>query len=162
MRNRLIFTVAILGLSVLGAAAPRDGAVIHNSGSTNTAGYTITVRSDGTGTKSIQRGPASPFTLAQDVSERFFADLKAARENPGVPTHCMKSASFGTTTVVQWHGWTSPDLQCPPFSASVGALANDVRAIQSAAGITTLMRGRIGLPPSLRKIPPATPEVQPT
>jgi len=95
------------------------------------------------------------------VSERFFTDVKSAREANAPAQFCMKSASFGTRTVVTWHGWTSPDLQCPPQEASTAALAQDVRRIVAASGLAGPPH-RIGLPPSLRKIPQTTPEVTPT
>ena len=40
----------------------------------------------------------------------------------------MKSVSFGTTTVVQYHGWTSPDLECPG-DGTVIALGSDAKKI---------------------------------
>lgn len=164
MRKGLLFTLIIFTVApVLSiAAGQRDSATIRNSGSTNTAGFTITVWSDATGSASVQGATPKPFGVPNDLSARFFADLLAAHSDAAPATHCMKSASFGTSTIVQWHGWSSPDLQCPPFSASLGALARDVNAIEAAAGITTQVHRRIGLPPDLRKIPTPTPEVQPT
>jgi hypothetical protein len=164
MRKALLFTLISFtvapALSV--AAAQRDFATIRNSGSTNTAGFTITIWSDAGGSASVQGATPMPFAVPDDLRARFFADLHTASNDVAAATHCMKSASFGTSTFVQWHEWSSPDLQCPPFSASLGALASDVHAIEAAAGITTLVHRRIGLPPDLRKIPTATPEVQPT
>jgi len=162
MRNGLLFSLIIFSaVPALCLSAEHDRAIIHNSGSTNTTGFTITVWSDAAAKTSVRGQTDHAFTLQPDLSARFFADVQAAAQAPSSPRHCMKSASFGTVTTVQWHSWISPDLQCPPFSPSLGALARDVNAIESAAGI---MGGphRIGLPPSLRKIPPAPPEVQPT
>ncbi len=163
MRIGLLCTIIIFTMvPSLSMSAERDSAIIRNSGSTNTSGYTITVWSDATGSVDVA-GKTSTFVLQRDLDARFFTDVHAATASTdAVPEHhCMKSASFGTRTTVQWQAWTSPDLQCPPLSPSLGALARDVNAIESAAGI---MGGphRIGLPPSLRKIPSATPEVQPT
>ncbi len=164
MRKGLLFTLIIFtvapALSV--GAAQRDVATIRNSGSTNTAGFTITVWSDATGSASVQGATPKAFGVPSDLSARFFADLHAASNDAAPAMHCMKSASFGTSTMVQWHAWSSPDLQCPPFSAGLGALARDVGAIETAAGITTQIHRRIGLPPDLRKIPTPIPEVQPT
>jgi hypothetical protein len=162
MRNGLLFSLIILSaLPALVLSAERDSAIIQNSGSTNTSGFTITVWSDGTSTASERDQADRTFTLQPELRARFFSDLRAAASATLPATHCMKSASFGTTTIVRWHGWSSSDLQCPPLSPGLLALANDVSAIESAAGITAGPH-RIGLPPSLRKIPPATPEVQPT
>ncbi len=164
MRNRLLFTLIIFTVAPIlsAAAAQRDFAPIRNSGSTNTAGFALTVWSDATGSASVQSATPKTFGVPNDLSARFFADIHAASDEVAPATHCMKSASFGTSTVVQWHGWTSPDLQCPPFSPSLGALASDVNAIEAAAGIATQLHHRIRLPPDIRKIPTPTPEVQPT
>jgi hypothetical protein len=167
MRNGLLFTViTLIMLATLptqrsDGAAP-DGATIHNSGSTNTTGFTITLWADGTGNVSMPSGNPRAIAIAHDLIARFFTDLQAAQRENAPPSHCMKSASFGTATVVVWHAWQSPDLQCPPLSASMGALANDVRSIEAAAGVGAGALRRIGLPPSIRKNPPATPEVSPT
>ena len=163
MRNRLLFTLIMIVVSpALTIAAQRDAATIHNSGSTNTAGYTITLWSDGTGNVSMQSGSPRAIAIAPALTARFFADLHAARAQNVAPQHCMKSASFGTTTIVAWHAWQSPDLQCPSFSPDMGTLAKDVQAIETAAGVGPGTLRRIGLPPSLRKNLPATPEVSPT
>ena len=161
MRIGLLFTLGIAALMLIAAQAQRDGATIRNSGSTNTAPYAITLWSDGTASVSVQDGAPRTVIIPREVSERFFTDVKAARDENAPPQHCMKSASFGTRTTVAWHGWTSPDLQCPPLGANIGALASDVRAIQGVAGLVGPLH-RIGLPPSLRKIPETTPEVTPT
>jgi hypothetical protein len=163
MRNGLLLLMAIASVLLDTAAVQqRECAVIHNSGSTNTAAYTISVWPDATGQVLASGTPSKQISLPKDLASRFFADLRAAQSDPGVPQHCMKSASFGTSTVVEWHGWKSPDLQCPPFSHSVGALATDVRDIQSAADIRLGTIHRIHLPGDVRMIPTATPEVQPT
>lgn len=145
--------------AVLAATAPRDGATIVNSGSTNTARYTITLWSDGTGTTQVGAASPAPFSVPKEAAERFFSDVKAARSNGAQLQHCMKSASFGSRTIVQWHGWSSPDLQCPPFTAEVSALAKDVSEVQSAANIhpgSPLMR-RIPMPVEMRMQPSASP-----
>jgi hypothetical protein len=168
--KRLILVGLALGvigtIALAAAAAARpDGAVIHNSGSTNTSGYSIKLWSNGRGELTMGRGPGwgtgRVFELDQSVAERFFSNVKAARQDPGTPGHCMKSASFGTSTTVQWHGWSSPDLQCPPLSSAVQAVAADVRDIQQAASIGNQLR-RIPLPREPRMIPSTAPEVSPT
>jgi hypothetical protein len=106
-------------------------------------------------------GPGKSFTVDPSVAKSFFKNVRASRQDPGTPSRCMKSASFGTTTTVQWHGWNSFDLQCPPWSSPVQALTADVRAIQAAANIDTGIH-RIPLPREPRMIPSAAPEVSPT
>jgi hypothetical protein len=123
------------------ASSATQSAVITNSGSTNTAGYTIDVSSDGSATLAARArmaaAPPAPkkFTIPAGVATQFFADLKSARDANIAGGHCMKSASFGTTTHVNWDGWTSPDLECPAGDAASTALERDVRAIVAASGL---------------------------
>jgi hypothetical protein len=138
-----VLTVAIAYAAMSGSAnaAARDSAVIVDSGSTNTAGYTIEVGSDGAGLLTLQSRPGAPapgpkkFAIAASVASRFFADLKAARAAnvPGAP--CMKSASFGTSTHVSWQDWKSPDLDCPSQNPVLSAVIKDVNAIRAASGV---------------------------
>lgn len=134
-------------LAVCAAAAPsvskssKDEASIVDSGSTNTGGYTIHVWSDGTAATTYQgrsdtTPPSTSFTLSPSLASRFFADLKAARAGKARAERCMKSASFGTSTHVYWHGWTSPDLDCPPGDRLTSAVLKDVNAIRSAGKVT--------------------------
>jgi hypothetical protein len=140
------------GLAFVAAAAvaiattpPDQVAVIVNSGSTNTAGFKLTVHASGQSTAIMQNrsGVAQSAVRAFNVSSKdsgtLFADLKAAKAAPPpAQAGCMKSASFGTSTHVQWQGWTSPDLDCPSDEPSIAALKNDVAAIRTAAGISPL------------------------
>lgn len=153
------FLAILAGTTAL--AVGKDGAVITNSGSTNTAGYSIKVWSDGSGLIDLRGGGTRSIKLDVDLVAKFFADVKAARANPGSPGRCMKSASFGTTTSVLWHSYQSVDLQCPPFTMEVTALSADVRNIQAAANLANPLR-RIRLPLEPRKIPSATPEATPS
>jgi len=132
--------VAALTIAVCGAATPSDQATIVNSGSTNSAGYTIVVSPDGKASVSVapRTGVAAApksFTLATATATRFFNDLAAARKANIATVPCMKSASFGSTTKVTWQGWTSPDLSCPAKDATGDALTSDVDAIRQASGI---------------------------
>jgi FtsP/CotA-like multicopper oxidase with cupredoxin domain len=142
--NRLRATIlAALAVASFVAAAPRDNAVIVNSGSTNSMGYSIDVWSDGTASVTLQRhgsaaGTPKPFTVAADTTKRFFADLAAARKGNVATVPCMKSVSFGTSTHVHWQGWVSPDLTCPPKDSLGEALVNDVEAIRKASGISAM------------------------
>jgi hypothetical protein len=143
VRLRATF-VSSLVIATCVAAAPPQGATIVNSGSTNSFGYTIAVRSDGTGTLTMQSrgesvaGAAKSFTLTAATTARFFSDLAAARKGNVAPSSCIKSASFGTSTHISWQGWTSPDLSCPPNDSLGEALVRDVDAIRRAAGISEL------------------------
>jgi hypothetical protein len=139
--SRTVATLAgALAIATGMAAASPDNAVIVNSGSTNSSGYTIEVSSDGKGSVTMQPGggaAGSPkaFTIPNATVARFFSDLAAARKSNAATVPCMKSASFGTTEHIKWQGWTSPDLSCPPKGPEGDALVSDVEAIREAAGI---------------------------
>lgn len=143
MRVRATLFAALVIGSFVGAAPP-DTAVIVNSGSTNSYGYTIALSSDGKGTVTLQqRGGAAahapkPFTVPPATAARFFADLAAARKGNVTTAPCMKSASFGTSLHITWQGWVSPDLSCPPTGTLGQALVTDADAIRQAAGISAL------------------------
>lgn len=154
MRRRAALAV---GFAIaLVAAAPRDRAVIVDSGSTNTQGYKIEVWSDGTASIAPQdrfgaaQGAAKAFSVSAATATRFFADLAAARKGDATGEPCMKSASFGTTTKVEWHGWISPDLDCPSNSALTTALVHDVGEIRQTSGISAepLRRAPVAQPVS--------------
>jgi len=135
---------AVLGcVTSANAGSGRDGATIVDSGSTNTPGYRIDVWSDGSATivlqnRGVTHGEPKTFTVTGSVASRFFANLKAVKSGNVTGQPCMKSASFGTTTRVLWHGWTSPDLDCPSDRAPLTALVSSVNAIRQASGIGTL------------------------
>lgn len=159
-------TIAVLaGATLAVAATGRDGANIRTSRSTNTQPYDLKIWSDGTGAFVPQSGATVPFKVTQSLANRFFADVRAARANPGTPGRCMKSASFGTTTTVVWHDYTSVDLQCPPLTPAVAALAADVKAIAAKVNTSGAINRRIPLPREPRMAPkaPATPlQMNPT
>jgi hypothetical protein len=89
-----------------------DAAVIENSGSTNTAGYRIAVRPSGeaayTTGGNVERG-----TVSRATAHWLFAKLAAAGPLDALAVrHCMKSASFGSSTLLEWQGARSSDLSC--------------------------------------------------
>ncbi|MEA2664370.1 MAG: hypothetical protein QOI11_1314 [Candidatus Eremiobacteraeota bacterium] len=111
-------------------------AVIVNSGSTNTAGYTLRVRDDGW-TTLAQAGATQHKRLDKALAARFFADLRAAGPLGALPrAMCMKSTSFGSVTTVSYRGARSPDLSCPGSSSAETALGADVNALRDAAGVS--------------------------
>lgn len=158
----LAVAVAFGWLASANAAPARDGAVIVDSGSTNTPGYRIDVWSDGSATVVVQnrgvvRGAPKSFSVAAHVASQFFANLKAVRGGNVTGQPCMKSASFGTTTRVTWHGWTSPDLDCPSDRPTLTALVSSVNAIRAASGIGTLPGPNRGGPLHAEPPPSASP-----
>jgi hypothetical protein len=83
--------------------------------------------------------------------QKFFADLKAAKESGKVVGRpCMKSASFGSTTIVQYHGWTSPDLECPG-DGFVVALASEAHKVAAAVGVRSTPTRRPLMPNEPRR-----------
>jgi hypothetical protein len=153
--------VAALAIATCVAASPPDSAVIVNSGSTNSYGYTIKVWSDGKGSVTTEeaRGgtPSAPksFTVPSATVTKFFADLAAARKNNVSTVPCMKSASFGTSMHVTWQGWTSPDLSCPSKGPEGDALVSDIQAIREASGVKEFpLRGSGG--PIVEPSPPGS------
>jgi hypothetical protein len=133
-RVATLFFTAYAAFVLIGAA-PLDSAVIVDSGSTNSPGYRIEVRSNGSASVSTGSSTPKPFTVPQATVERFFADLAAARKGNAATVPCIKSASFGSTLHVTWQQWVSPDLTCPPKDALGAALITDVRTLREVAGI---------------------------
>jgi hypothetical protein len=121
----------------------RDGGLIRNSGSTNFTGYTIKVWSDGSAwaVHSNRAGDqiGSPVTgeIPATLAQTFLADARNAKHNRVMSQSCMKSASFGSVTTVLYHGWASPDLQCPGdgYVVSLGADANKIAALLKIQGM---------------------------
>ena len=131
----------LLGAASLRAAASAP-AVILNSGSTNTAGFRLVVEKSGDAEyKPLPRkyGPQSSAPtgptrrkLPDALAQRFYSDLEAAKPLASLPRErCMKSASFGTTTIIQFGGEETPDLSCPSAQNShLRALMRDVEEIR--------------------------------
>jgi hypothetical protein len=165
MRHAWIAALTLFAMGAgLGLAASRDGAMIQNTGSTNAAGYTIKVWSDGSAWATLSdRGGApsgQPFTatISTDLAQKFLRDAQVARKTVAVVTRCMKSASFGTSTFVHYHGWTSPDLECPGGGNAQAAVTADAHEIAGdlhlgpAAGLR-----RIPMPNEKRRLPEPAP-----
>ncbi len=157
-----VLVVAALGAGIAIAAHARDGAVIHNTGSTNFSGYTIKLRSDGSASfvRSTRGGDlvgaATIGSIPSDLAQKFFSDLKAAKMGGTAGRPCVKSASFGSATVVQYHGWTSPDLECPGAGVTV-ALSADVREIAATLQVQAAPVRRPLLPNEPRRAPETSP-----
>ncbi len=166
-RSRLSLPIAVIALlSLTLAAAPcrLDGGRIIDTGSTNAQGFTIAVRSDGTGwwRPSAREGQnlatAHTFTIAQGIARRFLAAMSEgrARNVRGVP--CMKSASFGHSVFAMWHGWRSPDITCPLDSAGAQRISASIHAVISASGMPARTVGRrITLPSNEPRRQPSEP-----
>lgn len=89
-----------------------DDAVIRNSGSTNTTGYTIVVHPDYSADV-YSNGATVHKQVDAPQAKWLFEKLKAAMPLAIVGAgRCMKSASFGTYTTIRYGGQATPDLSC--------------------------------------------------
>jgi hypothetical protein len=141
----LVLAAALL-LTVARSPGAADSAVIVNSGSTNTAGFRIDVSRSGEAVYTPVPRRAGQMSEAQAeprnrqipsaLVKRFYADLEAPKSLSRLPHQsCMKSVSFGTTLLVEYHGEKSPDLSCGDRGdATLKAL------IQSAGEIVKLFK----------------------
>lgn len=169
-RSTVMLALSLASLAAAGAlaAARPDGAVIRNTGSTNFSGYTIKVWSDGrtSALRTTRSGqpleqPAAA-TLPKAVAAQFFRDVRTARRERAIGQPCAKSASFGTATVVEYHGWTSPDLECRGDGLVI-ALGSDVKKIVAALRIQPMQSHRIPmLPNEPRRAEPSPSQASPT
>ncbi len=123
---------------------PPDAAVIRNSGSTNTAGYIIAISPDGR-TLIRQNGETTNATLARPQTNWLLAKLRGFAPLDALPLgHCMRSASFGSSTTISYGGVTTPDLGCA-VSDQERELARTVGVIVAQLHISTLPRHRVHL-----------------
>jgi len=119
--------------------APGKGeAMIVNTGSTNTTGYTIWVQPSGKARYAIQRGQGNDIQamahptagrISTAQSKKLFQDLAAAGPLSALPARRgMRSASFGTVTYIYYKDSRSPDLTLGG-DLRVDALKADIAAI---------------------------------
>ena len=140
---------------------PPDAAVIVNSGSTNILGYRIVVRPNGAATVVLDGVPNRDQKLEAATAAAFFKDLAAAMPlGDLVAEGCMKSASFGSRTTIEYKGQRSPDVSCP--MTGVGAdLGRDVERITNELHVlpsSRYLRKTMSPPGS----GPASPSPEPT
>ncbi|CAF1245825.1 unnamed protein product, partial [Didymodactylos carnosus] len=101
------------------------GSMNCRGGSTNKAGFDIKIKRDGI-TKWIVYPRSRPFgnnnyqptekgfKLSQEFTNTLFNQIELTMPlNQYLDTHCIKSASFGSTLRVSYNDQTSPDLTCP-------------------------------------------------
>lgn len=141
MTKGLIFLTL---LSVLVSAD--DNIEIVNSGSTNTAGYTITLQRTGTVTWTVSsrfrpNSPASSNTtqISSTRMASIFQAVEAASPlSQYQPVFCVKSVSFGTTLHLQYRGQQSPDLSCPVKDTPLLVVKKYVQELIGELRINTL------------------------
>jgi hypothetical protein len=117
----------------------------------------------------VEGEPVRRSALSEKTSASFFAHLAAAMPLAKIAhVPCMKSASFGSSTIVQYKGQRSPDLTCGIQGASAN-LAADVASIASELKVVTLGRFRhtvtpqptVPAPPATTQAPSAAPAPSP-
>ena len=122
VRTALAISISFICAGLCAAASsPGTSAVIVNSGSTNTPGYRILVKTSGDAEYSVEprrHGPRNAATQMQRrilsaLVQRFYSDLKAAMPFSALPHRgCMKSVSSGTTLRIEFDSEQTPDLSC--------------------------------------------------
>ena len=165
-----LFAIAACAVLLGGLAAgvalarttARVTAVIVNSGSTNTAPFSVTVRSDG----HVQTGRGPQMSIGKRLSAEFFGALKAAQRTPSPAAGgCMKSASFGSVMRVHSGAWASVDLNCPVSGANA-SLKTATQQVLAAVKLDVPQRRTITLPGNeprrMPDAPIATPAPAPT
>lgn len=152
LQSKIGTMLPIAALTILAAAvAAREtaaepapaAATIVQSGSTNRAGFRITVERSGeaemipTGRRSTAPDKsAAPVRqkLPDALAKRFYTDLEAAKPFSALPVlHCMKSVSFGFTLQVELNEETTPDLSCGDGGNAV--LHNLIRDVNEIAAV---------------------------
>ena len=139
------------------APYPPAVAVIQDSGSTNSAGYTLAVHRSGRIDVRTAHAPLTHPKVPSRLVARLYADLARIGPVAALPAEaCMKSVSFGTRLTLAYGGQQSPDLSCGE-SAAVRRLNADANAIVNAANIVTHVRFTRPLPLIRESDTPATP-----
>jgi hypothetical protein len=112
-------------------------ATISVSASTNTHAYTIVLQTTGSAVVTQNNVTTSNKTVPLSVTDQFFNDLAANSPIDDVQTDngCTKSASYGTTTMITYMGYTTGDVSCPPTSTSPAqTLYTDAENVESYLG----------------------------
>ncbi len=113
---------------------PHHATVILNTGSTNSPGYRIVVARDGSA-QWVMGSTRQSGQLSKESTDALFSDLQAAMPLSQLQSaHCMKSASFGTSTFAYWEHQRSPDLQCVADPHAT-ALYSSIQAVVVELGI---------------------------
>jgi hypothetical protein len=110
-------------------------AIITSAGSTNLPDYRISLSRGGQAEVALHNSLTSREVPA-NIAERFFADLTAAMPLAQLPVGqpCFKSASFGSSTFINFANQRSPDLGCAT-GPQAQLLIADVAAIKHALNI---------------------------
>lgn len=148
MRRPVLLIVLMLLPFALGAsqtAQQPPQATVEMSGSTNTAPMKLTISSAGAALVHVRQSGAVHNNLEAQVSSKLFEDLQSIGSLNALPrSHCMKSASFGTSLYIEFNGEQSPDLNCPaPAGSKTATLKKDVDDIMQATHATPRVGTRL-------------------
>lgn len=137
---------AAICLCALAMSEGNPKITITRSGSTNTAGFEVTLEGAEDVTVRPQAQAARQVKLKNSALTDLAKAVEAAAPLHELPAnHCMKSASFGSSLFVSRGDDRSPDLSCPEQSdgrtAALKQKAEDVlQAAQKASGVHTMRR----------------------
>lgn len=125
-------------------------AIITNSGSTNTPGFTLTINKDGSGAITYTGQPGTfkhednrTFSAGTFQTQQLSTILNKIHDVSTIPSHgCLKSISFGTVTTISYNGKTSSDLSC--LSKQDGQLMVDLKTLiqRMYASVNAIAPGR--------------------
>jgi len=119
------------------ASVSTSSITIKDSGSTNSAGFSLVINSDGSGTLNTDNTHLASSSIKQIPSGTL--DYQTLQRNIVVipsmqwQTSCAKSVSFGTTEVIIYDGQTSSDITCPPNTQPYQDLLQTVNTSVSQA-----------------------------
>jgi hypothetical protein len=128
----------------MGASNPKI--TITSTGSTNTAGFEVTLDGSNRATIHTQTEAARQVALKNSAIAEFTKTLEEAGALHALPAnHCMKSASFGSSLYVSRGDDRSPDLSCPqqadPRTAAIKRQAEEIlNAAQKAGAVQRARR----------------------
>jgi peptidoglycan hydrolase-like protein with peptidoglycan-binding domain len=110
---------------------------ITDSGSTNTAGFVLTINADGSGTLNTSQSHSTQASIKQIPAgtlryQTLKLDIEAVPDLL-VQGQCAKSVSFGSTETIVYNGQKSGDVSCPSTASSSQSLSQEVSAIIAQA-----------------------------
>jgi len=132
-----------LAIVLLGASpvpqlpVPKGAATIYDPGGGDYSGFRIVIQPDGHAV-SIDGAGRSTLDLRNDISDRFFADLRSASSAAKNPTaQCSTDAMpVSDDVTIKWSGRAWSGLSCAT-DAQLLALATDAKAIERALYVQT-------------------------
>jgi len=130
--------LAVIVIAQAKAKAAKEYPIkIVNSGSTNTAAYTINIEPNGRVLYHTEprRGVTTGGTngkgnLPSKTIDTLYKQIKKCEPINKLPAQlCAKSVSFGFFLTLTYNGQTTPDLSCPPNNTNVKALTTTVDGV---------------------------------